>query len=108
MKKDMNKLFGNRIKSLRKRLGYSQEKLAEMTEISSKYLSRLETGDQFPSLEVLERLAENLNVEPKDLFEFYHEEQSPRKLKETLTALITKADEEELRILVRIARAILK
>lgn len=89
-------------------MGYSQEQLAEKINISSKYLSRIETGEHFPSVEILEKLSESLKVELKDLFEFYHEVQSPKELKAILNRLIDKADGEELKLIVKLTRALLK
>lgn len=105
---ETKKLLGSRLKELRSGKGFSQEKLAERAGITSKYLSRIETGDHFPSIEVLEKLCRSLEVELKDLFEFFHETQSPKELKEILTRLINEADEKQLRTLVKITRAVLK
>ena len=54
--------LGEKIKALRKRHGLSQEELAERVEINSTHLSRLETGKYQPSIDVLKRLAESLEV----------------------------------------------
>jgi transcriptional regulator with XRE-family HTH domain len=59
---------GKRIKELRKKCGYTQEKLSEVTEIDYKYLQRLE-GKNPPALKVdtIERLAKALKVKPAEL-----------------------------------------
>jgi transcriptional regulator with XRE-family HTH domain len=63
--------LGERIVSLRTEVGITQEKLAWEADIGSKgYLSRIESGQRSPSLEVLARLAERLGVEVRDLFIF--------------------------------------
>jgi len=54
--------LGEKIKTLRKRHGLSQGDLAEQVEINSSHLSRLETGKYQPSIDVLKRLAEALEV----------------------------------------------
>lgn len=66
------KLLGKRIKELRKAAGYTQEKLAEMIDIETTSLSGIESGRHFPSLPTIERIANNLNVELKALFDFNH------------------------------------
>jgi transcriptional regulator with XRE-family HTH domain len=50
--------LGKRIKELRKKCGYTQDKLSEITEIDYKYIQRIE-GKTPPNLklETLERLA---------------------------------------------------
>ena len=64
-------LLGRRIRSLRKARGLSQEKLAELAEISPKYLSRIETGrEENPTLNFFLRLAKGLKVDPYEIFRF--------------------------------------
>lgn len=57
------------IKSLRKKLGWSQEFLAEKTGVSAPYITQIEVGKRTPSLDIVERLASALGVEYKILFE---------------------------------------
>ncbi len=57
------------IKTLRKKLGWSQETLAERTGVSAPYITQIEVGKRTPSLEIVEKLASALGVEYKTLFE---------------------------------------
>lgn len=66
------KLLGKRIKELRKEAGLTQEKLAELIEIETTSLSGIESGRHFPSMPTIEKIAVNLNVEIKALFDFNH------------------------------------
>jgi transcriptional regulator with XRE-family HTH domain len=63
--------IGKRIKELRKKCGYTQDKLSEVAEIDYKYLQRLE-GKNPPALKIdtIERLAKALKVTPADLLKF--------------------------------------
>ncbi|MEK6657245.1 MAG: helix-turn-helix transcriptional regulator [Nitrospirota bacterium] len=106
--KTTKELLGGRIKELRKLKGLSQEKLSEKINIDPKHLSRIEVGRGFPSLDTLERLANVLNVELKDFFEFAHEAKNPKELKEALSSLLKEADEEKLRLLVKLIRAVVR
>lgn len=71
MKTDRNKqllgLLAKNIRSLRKGVGLSQEDLAFECDIDRTYISKVERGIANPSLLVLNRLAEVLGVEIKDL-----------------------------------------
>ena len=71
MKTDRNKqllaLLAKNVRSLRKDIGLSQEDLAFECEIDRTYISKVERGIANPSLLVLNRLAEVLGVEIKDL-----------------------------------------
>ena len=69
---DNKKLLGKRIKELRKAKGYTQEKLAELIDIETCSLSAIEIGRHYPSMPTLAKIAESLNVELKNLFEFGH------------------------------------
>ena len=66
------KLFGKRIKEIRKRKHFTQEKLAEILGVDDQTISRIETGHYFTSYENLEKIAQTLGVDVKDLFEFNH------------------------------------
>ena len=64
----LNEIFGNNVKHFRHLKGYTQEKLAELTDTSVTYISQLELGHHTPSFAKLEALSKALDVEP---FEFY-------------------------------------
>ncbi|MFL9837621.1 MULTISPECIES: helix-turn-helix domain-containing protein [Flavobacterium] len=66
---DIKKKFGLKIKELRKERGLSQEKLAHLAEIDRTYLPSIEKGERNVSIEIVERLANALNVKIKDLFD---------------------------------------
>lgn len=106
--KDIKGLFGLRVRELRKRLNLSQEELAETAKISPKYISRIEMGHQFPSTDNLVKLSEALNVEVKDFFEFDHAIGTVKDLKKTLASIADEADEEKLKLLVKVARAMVR
>ncbi len=62
--------FGKRVRVLRKQAGFSQEELAARADISVDFLSLIERGINAPSFETLERLAEALGIQARDLFDF--------------------------------------
>ncbi|MFQ5431135.1 MAG: helix-turn-helix domain-containing protein [Nitrospinota bacterium] len=102
------KLFGMRMRELRKARKLSQEQLAVKTGISSKYVSRIETGHHFPSMDILTKLTGALNVEMEDLFKFAHEAKNARELRKSLKELLNRADLETLRLAVKVLRAIVR
>lgn len=61
--------FGQRLRSIRIRKGFSQERLSEMAGFDRTYVSLLERGKRSPSLDAISRLAGALEVDPKDLVE---------------------------------------
>jgi transcriptional regulator with XRE-family HTH domain len=60
--------IGQKIKTLRTEKNLTQEQLAEKAGISIDFLSLIERGRNAPSLESLEKIANALNIEVKDLF----------------------------------------
>lgn len=92
---DNRKLLGKRIKEVRKRLGLTQEKLAELINIETTSLSSIESGRHFPSLVTLEKIAKNLNVELKVLFDFKHL-QSIDEMKSDIKRNIDRLDDSKI------------
>ena len=64
--------FGKHLKELRKCKGYTQEHLAELVSIEPPNLSKIECGMHFPQPEKIEKLANALDVEVSELFDFEH------------------------------------
>lgn len=49
--------------------GYSQERLAELCSLSSRYLTDIERGLHCPTIDKIEKIALALNIEPCILFQ---------------------------------------
>ena len=56
--------FGAVLRTLRQKSGYSQEELAERAHIDKSYVSLLEQGKRQPSIIVLFKIADALEVSP--------------------------------------------
>ena len=56
------------MKTHRKKLNFSQEKLAEKAGTAPNYISLIEQGRKFPSPQMLERIAKALNIHSIELF----------------------------------------
>ncbi len=69
MRVTLRKKFGQRIASLRRAAGVSQEDFAERCGFARSYMSRIERGKANPSLDAIETLAGGLKVRVKELFE---------------------------------------
>jgi transcriptional regulator with XRE-family HTH domain len=67
---DIKEKFGQRLKTLRKAEGLSQEELAERSYLNRPYISGIEQGKRNVSLEVMEKLAEALGVAVGELVKF--------------------------------------
>lgn len=65
---DFRKHIGKRIKLARTKLHYTQEKLAEKTSLSSRYISQLERGLAFGSASTIITICKVLNISSEFLF----------------------------------------
>jgi len=63
------KIFGLKIKEIRKEKGLSQEKLAELAGLHRTYIGMIERAEKNITLVNIEKLANALDVEIKYLFE---------------------------------------
>lgn len=97
--------IGKRIQELRKRREFSQEKAAEKADISPNYLSRIECGKENPTLDMLIKLSQALEVEMWEMFDFGHVV-SHREVKELIKNFSKSADETALRLALKIIRGI--
>ncbi|UZD22287.1 helix-turn-helix transcriptional regulator [Algoriphagus halophytocola] len=66
---DIKEAFGQKVKLLRKAKELSQEDLADKSGLNRPYISAIEQGKRNVSLEVIEKLAEALDIEIKEFFE---------------------------------------
>lgn len=68
--KEYQKTFGAHVKRLRKQKGYSQDKFAELADLTQAYLSSVERGIANPRLDTLKKIAKGLGLTMPDLFLF--------------------------------------
>jgi transcriptional regulator with XRE-family HTH domain len=65
---NLKEILARNLKKNRRRLGITQPELAERAGLSTHYLGMVEIARNFPSADVLERLAEALGIESNELF----------------------------------------
>ena len=58
--------LGQKIRDLRKSMGYTQEKLAELVDIDNKHLSKIENGLHLPTYKTLKKLSDVLHFSLED------------------------------------------
>jgi transcriptional regulator with XRE-family HTH domain len=62
--------LGRQIERLRKKLGFSQEKLAEETRLNLRTIQRIENDETIPRADSLKRITDSLNVTPDEIIEY--------------------------------------
>jgi len=60
----LKQIFIQNLKEFRKKEGFSQMKLAECCNTTTSYIGHIETGVKFPSMDMIEKIAEILRIEP--------------------------------------------
>lgn len=65
---EIQKILLSNIKKYRSLLNYSQFDLAELCDVSTSYISEIETGKKFPSAKTLGKIVKALEVRPYKLF----------------------------------------
>jgi DNA-binding XRE family transcriptional regulator len=63
-----HRALASRTRELRKAKGWSQNQLADFAGVARSYLSHILAGEYSPTLRILARLAQALEVQIKDLF----------------------------------------
>jgi len=92
----LKEVLAANIKENRRKKGLTQEKLAEKANISLHYLAILELARKFPSGEMLERLAQALEIEPCELFSYVSERNELEQLRQDIKDDIKNTYEEKL------------
>jgi transcriptional regulator with XRE-family HTH domain len=64
----IRRIFGKRVRQLRKTQGFSQESFADAAELHRTYIGAIERGEQNVSLDNIERIAKALKVDIVELF----------------------------------------
>lgn len=103
---NIKQLLGNRIRELRRNLGITQEQLAEIINIDQRNLSNIECGVTFPS-KSLGAIAEALQVNLKDLFDFEHTIINSSEMKEFIIDSVEKLDDKNLKIIYRLIKSMI-
>ena len=102
---EMCRRIGARLREERRRMGYTQEQLAERADLSANFIAHLERGSRKPSLDTLVALSGLLEVPVDRFFESepakpHREAESP--LVRRLIRLVKQADPSRVKLLVSV------
>lgn len=89
----IRQIFIQNLKYYRKQAGLTQEKLAEIIEMSTSYIGDMEARERFPSAETIDKIAEALNIPVSTLF---NERGSPQATQNTFVKIYGNSLKEEL------------
>ncbi|MCL2175094.1 MAG: helix-turn-helix transcriptional regulator [Treponema sp.] len=80
-------ILAHNMKEKRKKLGFSQAKLAEKANVTTQYIAMIEVSRKFPTPEMLDRLAVALEIET---YQFFSIREAPEDAMEQLRMSIVK------------------
>lgn len=100
---NIQEVVGKNIQLFRQSKGLTQERLAELANVSSSYIGYLERGLRAPSLDLLARIGNALEVEPTVLLKAMPEDTDP--ILRKLNALLAGQNPKPIRFLYEVAVA---
>ncbi len=102
---DLTKLIGKRIRELRKNANFTQDEFSELLNIDSKHLSRIECAKVQPSLNLIKKITEILNIEIDYFFKINHLNSKEFLIKSINKTLMGMPD-EKIRLFYKILESI--
>jgi transcriptional regulator with XRE-family HTH domain len=100
---DLKRIFILNLKKFRNQRGISQMKLAELCNTATNYIGEIEIGRRFPSLKLIEKIGQVLEIEPCRFF-IDDSEKKLDELEETIDFLAKLPDTTRLSIINRISK----
>ena len=108
--KKVEKLIGIQVAEIRKEQGLTQAQVAEMVNVATETISRLERGTAIPSLKTLEKISEALDTPLKMFFDFDYPKKATKATIETelakLNAFLRTRRVEDVRLSREILRKV--
>lgn len=97
------KKIGLFLKELRKERNLTQEQLAEKFNISSRSVSRWETGTNLPDLSILVELADFYDIDIREIIDGERKNEMNKETKETLNKVAEYANQDKLQLKKKMA-----
>jgi len=93
------KLFGERVRMLRKRQGLTQEELAEKIERTPNTVSNIETGTVSPNVETIISIAKVLEVDIAELFNVAENLTADKKKRSAIEQIVSLLQNQDMNII---------
>lgn len=94
---NIKEILGSKIKEQRKKRKISQEKFAELIDMTPRQIVRIEQGESFPTAENIEKIASVLGLLPQDLF-FCEVENSDEFYRQEIRKIVESLDTKNLKL----------
>lgn len=103
--RDLKKIFSSNIKRLRKNRNLSQEQFAELVNMEWRSIQNLESGRNLARSQNLQKICDNLNIPPTELFLSEESDNIFEKISQ-INTILNGMDEENIDIIYRIINAL--
>ena len=90
-------LLGQRIRTLRRLKGWTQQELGDEADVNYKFIGEIERSRQNPSFTILEKIATALGVDLYELFRFEQEFQNRKIVEASLLNILKNMPEDDLK-----------
>ena len=97
MSSELPRRFGRRLAFLRKVRNLEQHQLGQRVGRDNKFISRIETGQNFPRPEMIDRLAKALQVPVSALFFDEGVDNNPKSMRRFIDTFLDKSEAKQLR-----------
>ena len=94
-------IIGFNIKKIRKQNNLTQEQLSELVGINVKYLSGIERGKKNPTLDIILKITDALNVRPNQIIN-YKIADDPETNKSELISIIKSSNNDQLKLIYKL------
>ncbi len=96
--------LGSRVKRKRLELNLTQERLAELADISAVYVGQIERGERHMTIDILVKLSEILEISVEELLKDSTKENIPSRMKE-ISNLLNELNSSEIDRLINVIKA---
>jgi transcriptional regulator with XRE-family HTH domain len=100
---DHRQRFGNRLRELRKKARLTQQALGEKADLNYKFLGGIERGEENPSLDVICKLANALEINTAEFFPADADE-SEKTIRKQMRQLADHAPHAKLIMFIKLAK----
>jgi transcriptional regulator with XRE-family HTH domain len=100
------KLFGKRLRKIRRIAKLTLEKAAEKAGLSAKFIGEIERGEKRPSFDAILALAKALNVPAKLFFYYDGEEMDAQVLRRRIDTILAGCSTQQLQQAYRVLKAV--
>lgn len=104
--------LGARIKELRKNKKYTQDEFAELIGVDAKHLSRVECSRTQPSLNLLNKISQVLEIDISELFKIQHQKaqcyKNKKELIKEIDSILSNSDFNKIKLFYKILKDIVE